>query len=345
MKTVTVPVPIPIAPGGFRFLDQDHGNINGDKLISLITSKKFSKALKFIENKSALGIEHEIAFTCIDAEGNTALHLAVKSNKLKLVKAIVEGGGTLYAINFSLKTPLDLSKEIGSSPIKEYLESILAKEGGMEEGILQIIPELNGPEQELESREIFFLSMQFDPVVPTKKHQEFTRVTPILFLPKQQFDQEESIDDEIIGYFSSLDGVSLSTNGMSIQESRKSPSVSGSAPIDVIVPSSRSSAFQEDSPPLFGSSFDDLGSVYDNIESSYAEVVSAPKNDRFVLLPKKTEAVTQEIAKAEKSTVVVKMPVHFFSDSSEDLIFSFDDDEDISGVIKGVSPSGDVDED
>ena len=39
------------------------------------------------------------------------------------------------------------------------------------------------------------------------------------------------------------------------------------------------------------------------------------------------------------------MPVHFFSDSSEDLIFSFDDDEDISGVIKEVSPSGDVDED
>ena len=142
MKTVTVPVPIPIAPGGFRFLDQDHGNINGDKLISLITSKKFSKALKFIENKSALGIEHEIAFTCIDAEGNTALHLAVKSNKLKLVKAIVEMGGNLYAMNFSLKTPLDLSEEIGFSPIKEYLEQTIRKEYDIEKAMLKSLPEL-----------------------------------------------------------------------------------------------------------------------------------------------------------------------------------------------------------
>ena len=47
-----VPIPIPIVPRDFRFLDQDYGNINGEKLISLIKSKKFSKALKFIESKS-----------------------------------------------------------------------------------------------------------------------------------------------------------------------------------------------------------------------------------------------------------------------------------------------------
>ena len=68
--------------------------------------------------------------------------IGIKSNKLKLVKAIVEMGGNLYAMNFSLKTPLDLSEEIGFSPIKEYLEQTIRKEYDIEKAMLKSLPEL-----------------------------------------------------------------------------------------------------------------------------------------------------------------------------------------------------------
>jgi hypothetical protein len=336
MKTIPIPIPIPIVPRGFRFLEQDYGNINGEKLISLITSKKFSTALKFIESKSILAIEDEIDFTCIDAEGNTALHLAVKSNKLKLVKAIVEMGGNLYAMNFSLKTPLDLSKEIGFSPIKEYLEQTIMKESEIEKAMLKSLPEL-----EDSGIDGFFFSMQFDPVISPKAHQELTRVAPVLSLPKQQAWQAESFDDEMREYFSSLESMSSSSSsGIIVQESSKFSSSSGSAPIDIIASASKKVTLSEDSHLLCRDfNFDKHAPAYEDIESLRFEVGSIPKHDRVVIpLPKKTEVVIQEIPQVKESVVLEKTPLWPCS-YSEELMFSFDDEE----YISGVSSSGDLD--
>ena len=69
------------------------------------------------------------------------------------------------------------------------------------------------------------------------------------------------------------------------------------------------------------------------------EVASIPKHDRVVRpLPKKTEVVIQEIPQVKESVVLEKTPLWPCS-YSEELMFSFDEEEDISGV----SSSGDLD--
>ena len=186
--------------------------------------------------------------------------------------------------------------------------------------------------------------MQFDPVTPPKAHQELTRVAPVLSLPKQQSYQAESFDDEMREYFSSLESMSSSSSsGIIVQESSKFSSSSGSAPIDIIAPSSRSftsQCLQED--PLMvlgGFNFDKRAPAYEDIESLRFEVGSIPKHDRVVIpLLKKTEVVIQEIPKVKESIILEKTPLLSCS-YSEDLMFSFDDEEDISGV----SSSGDLD--
>ena len=182
--------------------------------------------------------------------------------------------------------------------------------------------------------------MQFDPVTLPKVHQELTRVAPVLSFPKQQSWQAESVDDEMGEYFSSLESMSSSSSsGIIVQESSKFSSSLGSAPIDIISSAPTKVTLSEYPPLLFRDfNFDEHAPAYEDIESLRFEVGSIPKHDRVVIpLPKKTEVVIQEIPKAKESVILEKTPLWSCS-YSEDLMFSFDDED-----ISGVSSSGDLD--
>jgi hypothetical protein len=197
------------------------------------------------------------------------------------------------------------------------------------------------PELEDSGIDGFFFSMQFDPVIPPKAHQELTRVAPVLSLPKQQAWQAESFDDEMREYFSSLESMSSSSSsGIIVQESSEFSSASGSAPIDIISSTSTKVTLPKDPLLLFRDfNFDEHEPAYEDIESLRLEVGSIPKHDRVVIpLPKKTEVVIQEISKVKENVVLEKTPLWSCS-YSEELMFSFDEEEDISGV----SSSGDLD--
>ena len=182
--------------------------------------------------------------------------------------------------------------------------------------------------------------MQFDPVTPPKAHQELTRVAPISSLPKQQSYQAESVDNEMREYFSSLERMSSdSSSRIIVQESSNFSSVLGSAPIDIIASASTKVTLSEDPHLLCRDfNFDEHEPAYEDIESLHLEVGSIPKHDRFILLPKKTKVVIQETTKAKENVVLEKTPLWPCS-YSEELMFSFDEEEGISGV----SSSGDLD--
>ncbi len=155
----------------------DYSFANGEKLISLIRSKKFGQALKLVKNSKMLDVENELDFTCIDYEGNTALHLAVKNNKLKLVKAIVDACSPLSKDNFLAQTPLDISKERGSISITKYLELALVKESEVEEGILQNLSELRREVRELEIYEVSHRFLQSTYSLPLVQEQFFSQTS------------------------------------------------------------------------------------------------------------------------------------------------------------------------
>ncbi len=75
----------------------------------------------------ALLLQAGVEIDAVDNNGDAPVHEAVVSRQLTAVRTLVGAGAAFYLRNSEGKTPLELAKEDGFSPIVEFLEQFPLK--------------------------------------------------------------------------------------------------------------------------------------------------------------------------------------------------------------------------
>ncbi len=100
-----------------RTVDEQNGN--GRFLLELLGTHKFYAAGLLLNQGKLINLK------CMDSEGNTALHLAVKNKQEHLVQILVNLGSEIQLQNGEKLTPVDIAKSQRSTNLIAYFEKTI----------------------------------------------------------------------------------------------------------------------------------------------------------------------------------------------------------------------------